>query len=82
MGKNLEDRVINISGKAMKASRLDLAGTFCWNRDCQIMAKQIMKHSQVWHTAFEMHYPQEIFVENKNTVFYGRHHSSKRYSRM
>ncbi len=62
----------------MKASRLDLAGTFCWNRDCPDYGKtnhgNIVKYGT---QRLKCTTRRRFFVENKNTVFYGRHHSSK-----
>jgi transposase-like protein len=67
----------------MKANRLVLAGSFCWNRDCPDYGLadhgNIVKYGctrkgtqRLKCTACE-----RVFVQNKGTVFYGLHHSPK-----
>lgn len=67
----------------MKASRLALAGTFCWNRDCPEYGKtnhgNIVKYGRTGKGTQRLKCTTcgRVFVENKGTVFYGRHHSSE-----
>ena len=67
----------------MKANRLVLAGMSCWNKDCPDYGLadhgNIVKYGRTRKgtqrlkcTICEM-----VFVENRGTVFYGRHHSPR-----
>ena len=49
----------------MKAGRLAIAGSFCWNKDCPDYGKVKCKTCG------------RVFVGNKGTIFYGLHHSPK-----
>lgn len=73
----------NIVGEAMKANRLVLAGSFCWNRDCPDYSitdhGNIVKYGRTGKGTQRLKCTscESVFVENKGTVFYGRHHSPK-----
>lgn len=65
----------------MRANRLVLPSSFCWNRDCPdyglVNHGNIVKYgrtdkgTQRWKCKI----CNEVFVGNKGTVFYGLHHS-------
>jgi transposase-like protein len=67
----------------MKANRLALAGSFCWNRDCPDYG--LMDHGNIVKYGRTDKGTQRlncktcgvVCVENKGTVFYGKHHSPK-----
>ncbi|NYT01436.1 MAG: IS1 family transposase [Methanosarcinales archaeon] len=65
----------------MKANRLALAGTFCWNRDCPDYGKagrgNIVKYGKTAKGTQRLKCTtcEKVFVENRGTVFYGKHHS-------
>jgi transposase-like protein len=67
----------------MKANRLVLAGSFCWNRDCpdygQIDHGNIVKYGRTGKGTQRLKCTtcEKTFVENKGTIFYGRHHNPK-----
>jgi transposase-like protein len=67
----------------MKANRLALAGSFCWNRDCPDYGKtnqgNIVKYGRTGKGTQRLKCTtcERVFVENKGTIFYGRHHSPK-----
>jgi len=67
----------------MKANRLVLAGSFCWNRDCPDHGitdhGNIVKYGRTGKGTQRLKCTscERVFVENKGTVFYGRHHSPK-----
>ena len=67
----------------MKANRLVLAGSFCWNRDCPDYGitdhGNIVKYGRTGKGTqlLKCTSCERVFVENKGTVFYGRHHSPK-----
>lgn len=67
----------------MKANRLVLAGSFCWNKDCPdyglVDHGNIVKYGRTGKGTQRLKCTtcEKVFVENKGTVFYGRHHSSK-----
>ena len=67
----------------MKANRLVLAGSFCWNRDCPDYCitdhGNIVKYGRTGKGTQRLKCTscERVFVENKGTVFYGRHHSPK-----
>jgi transposase-like protein len=67
----------------MKANRLVLAGSFCWNRDCPdyglVNHRNIVKYGRTEKGTQRLKCTtcEKVFVENKGTVFYGRHHSPK-----
>ena len=67
----------------MKANRLVLAGSFCWNRDCPDYGitnhGNIVKYGRTGKGTRRLKCTscERVFVENKGTVFYGRHHSPK-----
>jgi len=67
----------------MKANRLVLAGSFCWNRDCPDYGitdhGNIVKYGRTGKGTQRLKCTscERVFVENKGTVFYGRHHSPK-----
>jgi transposase-like protein len=70
----------------MRANRLVLAGSFCWNRDCPDygLADQgnITKYGRTGKGTQRLKCTtcDRVFVENKGTVFYGRHHSPREIS--
>jgi transposase-like protein len=65
----------------MKADRLALAGSFCWNKGCTSYGK--VDHGNIvryGHTAkgtqrLKCKICGNVFVGNKGTIFYGLHHS-------
>lgn len=67
----------------MKGSRLALAGSFCWNRSCFDYGKtnhgNIVKYGRTGKGTQRLKCTTcgRVFVKNKGTVFYGRHHNSK-----
>lgn len=67
----------------MKANRLVLAGSFCWNRDCpdygRIDQRNIVKYGRTGKGTQRLKCTtcDKTFVENKGTIFYGRHHTPK-----
>jgi len=67
----------------MKANRLALAGYFCWNRECSDYGKtnqgNIVRYGRTSKGTQRLKCTtcERIFVANKGTVFYGRHHSPK-----
>jgi transposase-like protein len=67
----------------MKTNRLVLAGSFCWNRDCpdygQIDHGNIVKYGRTGKGTQRLKCTtcEKTFVENKGTIFYGRHHNPK-----
>jgi len=67
----------------MKANRLVLAGSFCWNRDCPDYGianhGNMVKYGRTGKGTQRLKCTscERVFVENKGTVFYGRHHSPK-----
>jgi transposase-like protein len=67
----------------MKANRLVLAGSFCWNRDCPdyglVNHRNIVKYGRTEKGTQRLKCTtyEKVFVENKGTVFNGRHHSHK-----
>jgi transposase-like protein len=67
----------------MKANRLVLAGSFCWNKDCPdyglVDHRNIVKYGRTGKGTQRLKCTtcEKVFVENKGTVFYGRHHSPK-----
>jgi transposase-like protein len=67
----------------MKANRLALAGSFCWNRDCPdyglLDQGNIVKYGRTGKGTQRLKCTtcENICVENKGTVFYGKHHSPK-----
>jgi transposase-like protein len=66
----------------MKANRLALAGSFCWNRDCPDYDKvnhgNIVRYGRTSKGTQRLKCTtcEKVFVANKGTIFYGRHHSS------
>jgi transposase-like protein len=67
----------------MKENRLVLAGSFCWNRECPdyglVNQGNIIKYGRTGKGTQRLKCKtcKKVFVENKGTVFYGRHHRSK-----
>jgi transposase-like protein len=67
----------------MKVSRLALAGSFCWNGSCSDYGKtnhgNIVKYGRTDKGTQRLKCTTcgRVFVKNKGTVFYSRHHSSK-----
>jgi transposase-like protein len=67
----------------MKANRLVLAGSFCWNKDCPdyglVGHGNIVKYGRTGKGTQRLKCTtcEKVFVENKGTVFYGRHHNPK-----
>ncbi|MDF0591210.1 IS1/IS1595 family N-terminal zinc-binding domain-containing protein [Candidatus Methanocrinis natronophilus] len=67
----------------MKANRLVLAGSFCWNKDCPdyglVDQGNIVKYGRTRKGTQRLKCTtcEKVFVENKGTVFYGRHHNPK-----
>lgn len=67
----------------MKANRLALAGSFCWNRECSDYGKtnhgNIVRYGRTGKGTQRLKCTtcERVFVANKGTVFYGRHHSPK-----
>jgi transposase-like protein len=70
----------------MRANRLVLAGSFCWNKDCpdygQADHGNIVKYGRTKKGTQHLKCItcERVFVENKGTVFYGRHHSPREIS--
>ena len=67
----------------MRANRLVLAGSFCWNKDCPDYSLadngNIVKYGRTGKGTQRLKCTtcERVFVENKGTVFYGRHHSPR-----
>ncbi len=67
----------------MNANRLVLAGSFCWNKDCPDYGitnqGNIVKYGRTGKGTQRLKCTtcERVFVQNKGTVFYGRHHSPK-----
>jgi transposase-like protein len=67
----------------MKANRLALAGSFCWNRDCPAYGKvdneNLVRYGRTGKGTQRLRCKicGRAFVENKGTIFYGLHHSPK-----
>ena len=67
----------------MKANRLALAGSFCWNKECPDYGKtnhgNIVRYGRTSKgtQCLKCTTCERVFVSNKGTIFYGRHHSSK-----
>jgi len=67
----------------MKANRLVLAGSFCWNKDCPnnglVDHGNIVKYGRTGKSTQRLKCTtcEKVFVENKGTVFYVRHHNPK-----
>ncbi len=65
------------------ANRLALAGSFCWNRECPDYGKtnheNIVRYGRTGKGTQRLKCTtcERVFVANKGTVFYGRHHSPK-----
>jgi transposase-like protein len=70
----------------MRANRLVLAGSFCWNKDCpdygQADHGNIVKYGRTRKGTQRLKCTtcERVFVENKGTVFYSRHHSPREIS--
>jgi transposase-like protein len=70
----------------MRANRLVLAGSFCWNKDCPDYGLadngNIVKYGRTGKGTQRLKCTtcDRVFVENKGTVFYGRHHSPREIS--
>jgi transposase-like protein len=67
----------------MKADRLALAGSFCWNRGCTSSGKvdqgNIVRYGRTAKGTQRLKCKicGSVFVGNKGTIFYGLHHSPK-----
>jgi transposase-like protein len=67
----------------MEANRLVLAGSFCWNKECSDYGitdhGNIVKYGKTEKGTQRLKCTtcEKVFVENKGTVFYARHHSPK-----
>ena len=67
----------------MIANRLALAGSFCWNRECLDYGRtnhgNIVRYGRTGKGTQRLKCTtcERVFVANKGTVFYGRHHSPK-----
>jgi len=67
----------------MKANRLALAGSFCWNRACPDYGKtnhgNIVRYGRTGKGTQRLKCTTcgKVFVVNKGTVFYGRHHGPR-----
>jgi transposase-like protein len=67
----------------MEANRLVLAGSFCWNKECSDYGitdhGNIVKYGKTGKGTQRLKCTtcERVFVENKGTVFYARHHSPK-----
>ena len=67
----------------MMANRLALAGSFCWNRECLDYGRtnhgNIVRYGRTGKGTQRLKCTtcERVFVANKGTVFYGRHHSPK-----
>jgi transposase-like protein len=67
----------------MKADRLALAGSFCWNRGCPGYGKvdhgNIVRYGRTAKGTqrLKCNICGRVFVGNKGTVFYGLHHNLK-----
>src|SRR5512136_2315633 len=67
----------------MMANPLALAGSFCWNRECPDYGKtnhvNIVRYGRTGKGTQRLKCTtcERVFVANKGTVFYGRHHSPK-----
>jgi len=67
----------------MIANRLALAGSFCWNRECPDYGRtnhgNIVRYGRTGKGTQRLKCTtcERVFVANKGTVFYGRHHSPK-----
>ena len=60
----------------MKANRLVLAGSFCWNKE---YPDYIVKYGKTGKGTQHLKCTtcERVFVMNKGTVFYTKHHSPK-----
>ncbi len=67
----------------MRANRLALAGSFCWNGECSDYGKtnhgNIVRYGRTSKGTQRLKCTscERVFVANKGTIFYGRHHSPK-----
>jgi transposase-like protein len=67
----------------MKANRLVLAGSFCWNQECpdygRVGQGNIIKYGKTAKGTQRLKCTtcEKVFVQNKGTVFCGKHHSPK-----
>jgi transposase-like protein len=67
----------------MRANRLALAGSFCWNRECPDYGKtnhgNIVRYGRTSKGTQRLKCTTcgRVFVANKGTIFYSRHHSPK-----
>jgi len=67
----------------MMANPLALAGSFCWNRECPDYGKtnhgNMVRYGRTGKGTQRLKCTtcERVFVANKGTVFYGRHHSPK-----
>ena len=67
----------------MMANPLALAGSFCWNRECLDYGRtnhgNIVRYGRTGKGTQRLKCTtcERVFVANKGTVFYGRHHSPK-----
>jgi len=67
----------------MENDRLVLPRSFCWNRDCpdygQVNPGNIRKFGQTatGTRRYQCKSCKGTFVEDKGTVFYGRHHNQE-----
>lgn len=67
----------------MKANQLVLAGSFCWNRECPNYGKtnhgNIVRYGRTGKGTQRLKCTtcEKVFVVNKGTVFYGRHHGPR-----
>jgi len=67
----------------MEANQLALAGSFCWNKECPDYGKtnhgNIVRYGRTSKGTQRLKCTtcERVFVSNKGTIFYGRHHSSK-----
>jgi len=65
----------------MRANRLVLPSSFCWNRDCPdyglVDHGNIVKYGRTGKGTqrWKCKTCEKVFVGNKGTVFYGLHHS-------
>jgi transposase-like protein len=67
----------------MKANRLVLAGSFCWNKDCPDYGLtdhgNIVKYGRTRKGTQRLKCTtcERVFVQNKGTVFYDLHHNPR-----
>src|SRR5512136_1089657 len=67
----------------MRVNRLVLAGSFCWNKDCPDYGLadhgNIVKYGRTGKGTQRLKCTtcERVFVLNKGTIFYGRHHSPR-----